>query len=889
MVKLPFFFFCVSNRGPDICCIYLFLFGGNWLFKIMKPIVGTSTLFRIKPSITSKIFRVHKFFFYYKFSVNLFFTFFTGTMPGNVNSQNSASNLCSPSRNPAVNATLLTNPPHTNSSRNFKGSNRVSHRYYQFQCNNVNQRSKFQDNNGVFENHTAPQNHVSNSIRNDLKITRNWRGIQFSDLRSAGSNVSLQVEEILPQFDALDLRDNRNRKPETSAKSNKNTQIRYPNFRDLDLYPTENDIHRSGLPSLEPNKITGAYENIEHYLDVQFRLLREDFMGSVRNGIKHYLSLMPSNSPNPPQLKYDGIRIYPKTQFERIQSTKNNKLGILINFDPEGKMRHFKWKESKRFMFGSLLLFTVDNFDHFFHCTVVERNIDALRAGKILVSLTNKVREDSHFFKRPYLMAECDAFFDPYFLVMKLLCEFNENTFPMPKYIVEGLVDHQYPKYINDFGILWVKDRMIAPITVKDDFWPTADELLLDQHQYKAFKAALTRDFCVIQGPPGTGKTFIGLKIVQNIWHNAKSFNHKLQLPILVVCSTNHAVDQFLEGVLKFTKNVVRVGGQSRSEVMKQYNLRERAKAENKFFADKFLRGSIKSCQQEIDRIGLQMKCVEKPSGILSVNLLSDVVEPKYQYLMRDNNSLIQWLLPNEWLGKHYDERDFKKFRSDYENRNTATLKKLEVDEFEGGEDDVDEEEEIWDPEQKTSFNVDDECYYSLSLQQLVRNCLKGINRYYQLKKDEFEQKYHVENFYNKKVSCKNEIIRNMKQLDYLKNHLSNPVYKKVPLGHELDPTTLNSEQRWIVYWQWTMKLVDLLSKELKELQETHSRSVQQFEECKQKQDLQIMRKADVVGMTTSGAARLNTLLKSLQPAVGKYLMYQLSIIKCLLIYLFFI
>ena len=46
--------------------------------------------------------------------------------------------------------------------------------------------------------------------------------------------------------------------------------------------------------------------------------------------------------------------------------------------------------------------------------------------------------------------------------------------------------------------------------------------------------------------------------------------------PILVVCLTNHALDQFLEGIHKFhPKGIVRIGGRSKSEVMRTCSLSE--------------------------------------------------------------------------------------------------------------------------------------------------------------------------------------------------------------------------------------------------------------------------------------------------------------------------
>jgi hypothetical protein len=47
--------------------------------------------------------------------------------------------------------------------------------------------------------------------------------------------------------------------------------------------------------------------------------------------------------------------------------------------------------------------------------------------------------------------------------------------------------------------------------------------------------------------------------------------------PILVVCFTNHALDQFLEGIHEFhpAEGIVRVGGRSQSEKIKKRNLNE--------------------------------------------------------------------------------------------------------------------------------------------------------------------------------------------------------------------------------------------------------------------------------------------------------------------------
>ncbi|MEQ2212320.1 hypothetical protein XENOCAPTIV_029242, partial [Xenoophorus captivus] len=79
--------------------------------------------------------------------------------------------------------------------------------------------------------------------------------------------------------------------------------------------------------------------------------------------------------------------------------------------------------------------------------------------------------------------------------------------------------------------------------------WPDMEELGLDESQMKAFQLALTKELAIIQGPPGTGKTYVGLKIAQALLTNQELWNNGDPAPMLVVCYTNHALDQFLEEI----------------------------------------------------------------------------------------------------------------------------------------------------------------------------------------------------------------------------------------------------------------------------------------------------------------------------------------------------
>ena len=64
-------------------------------------------------------------------------------------------------------------------------------------------------------------------------------------------------------------------------------------------------------------------------------------------------------------------------------------------------------------------------------------------------------------------------------------------------------------------------------------------------------------------------------QIAKILLHNAKAWQKVSgKRPIFVVCYTNHALDQFLEGIHSFHDGgIVRVGGRSQSETMKECSL----------------------------------------------------------------------------------------------------------------------------------------------------------------------------------------------------------------------------------------------------------------------------------------------------------------------------
>ena len=156
------------------------------------------------------------------------------------------------------------------------------------------------------------------------------------------------------------------------------------NFRHLSVIPTLGDISTDQSGSLRKNKIKGRYHDIEHYLDVQFRLLREDFLRPLRDGIKHYRERNNSRYRN--DFNQD-VRIYYNVKILRPICTSSG-VRYKIRFDTR-KFVDVQWENSKRLIFGSLLCLSKDNFENFVFATVAERNVKEVE--KVSSKFTSKL------------------------------------------------------------------------------------------------------------------------------------------------------------------------------------------------------------------------------------------------------------------------------------------------------------------------------------------------------------------------------------------------------------------------------------------------------------------------------------------------------------------
>lgn len=659
-------------------------------------------------------------------------------------------------------------------------------------------------------------------------------------------------------------------------------------FRELSLYPTVEDLTRNNLGFVRPNKLKGAYIDVEHYLDVQFRLLREDFIDPLRKGLKKYAQAkLNHESGKRMKNKYESVRLYQKVKFEFCELTGTNQVGYVLNFDVDQKMTKIKWEYCKRFMYGSLLLFTNNNFETFFCGTVLDRNMEKLTSGKISVALTSDIQVHQNFFNEIFCMAESEVFFEPYHLIMKSLILKEENNFPMSKYIVYGEREAVIPTYMYKFEILSILGYNAE--LIHSDSWPSSEDLCLDDYQYRAFKKALTSEFCIIQGPPGTGKTFLGLKIVEVLLENIKFNPGVIKTPILVVCYTNHALDQFLEGVIRLTTKIVRVGGQSKSEALKQYNLRGKnqistrreVRVLNKAQSD--IKEEMKLLLEKIHEISEIKKNLENPIGILKYKHISSSLKTLHKHYIVNDDELLKWLFGEDDYDdlSELDEDNTMPSSLEFLVKNSLTLSDdcesqgtnsdINVDESDDDYGLIIDEENIVDVKQVR--NLDN--YYCLTIQALRTQCCGFISLYKEQQNINDMENLDYATLVSEKYELRKKIRIATNRYHCLKKQLNNPEinerkYKQFLLK---DFRTLKLEQRWILYWSWIKMRRDQIIKELNVTQEKYKCKCKQFEEYKQIEDLHVVRQALVVGMTTTGAARLQLLLTTLQPTIGKFVL----------------
>lgn len=287
------------------------------------------------------------------------------------------------------------------------------------------------------------------------------------------------------------------RNPTNTISRTNNSSTPQQDFRTFSLFPTVEELQPDYRPFLRANLTKGRYKSLDEYLDVQFRLFREDLVAPLRNGIRDFLGEYRNRANGAPMTAFRAeqriadIRVYYDVRVQSSYCEGDGGLLYRIRFSLEGLQR-VRWANSKRLMFGSLLCLSSDEFQTVRFAIVYNRDLlegkqrydpksrynkrEGAAASNAAGSRSNKpfdgnsgglnpnfgyilVRfEDAPNLKplaevmdlEVFTMIESGAYFESYRHTMKRLLVFTNADIPrLERYLVDCSTDMQPPAYLK--------------------------------------------------------------------------------------------------------------------------------------------------------------------------------------------------------------------------------------------------------------------------------------------------------------------------------------------------------------------------------------------------------------------------------------------------------
>ncbi|KAJ5827029.1 hypothetical protein N7447_003792 [Penicillium robsamsonii] len=367
------------------------------------------------------------------------------------------------------------------------------------------------------------------------------------------------------------------------------------------------------------NPLRWHIDGLDGLLDRNFRLLREDTIGQLRDAIHHELS---------PRAQQSQLRkfVYPMSIVVNLEFNWLSGLYFEVDFPQPAAVtsytpmaREMWWQSSKRLQPGALVCLIIQKNVVLF-CIVTHRDMSPRRKkdtippqnraeprtpwksstrGSVKLTLVDsrytQVVLDLFSPPKPTMsLVEFPGVILPAFepALQALQSMKVAQNLPFSELFVPwafdnfNLSDMAPPSYALEAGFAFdlrciMKDdtsfyvRVGQPSNVKY----VQDHSTLDGAQAHALISCLKRKLGLIQGPPGTGKSYTGVALVKVLLANKDAARARLG-PILCVTYTNHALDQLLEALLDndVTSQIVRIGSQSKSERLGKFNLQTVAK-----------------------------------------------------------------------------------------------------------------------------------------------------------------------------------------------------------------------------------------------------------------------------------------------------------------------
>ncbi|KAL4063837.1 P-loop containing nucleoside triphosphate hydrolase protein [Scleroderma citrinum] len=347
----------------------------------------------------------------------------------------------------------------------------------------------------------------------------------------------------------------------------------FADFRKVTIIPTADELLSQRRPALWPASLFDDPERkdsrLTDYLDIMFRLLREDMMHELKEEVDIVLKKKQGRHRG---IIVNNVRLAGVYTGAEKQSTH---WGLKLRCYPD--LFIFKGvKEGDR-----KKIITGDRGSRILR----HQSLACLVADDTVLSLGTIHRDEDLLAKKPpvvVLQIEGQANISRTLVQLKLakqvrLIQIDTALFAFEP-VLKALQKVQSLPLCQEI-LFWEAGASVGspPMTIPHitsqlaqnpsmDLQPllnTQKSIKLDVSQARSLVTGLNQKLSLIQGPPGTGKSFIGALL-------AKALHDSTQQTILVVCYTNHALDQFLEDLIHIginSQSIVRLGGRPNSAV----------------------------------------------------------------------------------------------------------------------------------------------------------------------------------------------------------------------------------------------------------------------------------------------------------------------------------
>ncbi|KAL4998548.1 P-loop containing nucleoside triphosphate hydrolase protein [Aspergillus recurvatus] len=339
----------------------------------------------------------------------------------------------------------------------------------------------------------------------------------------------------------------------------------YADFRQIAIYPTSGEFHSTEKPfyrrAVDIRQLAESARPAAH-LDNQFRLLREDMLLDIREELQAASGKRQKRRRATTLQKLALEEVFYGTEKRgcpcALVISCLEGLEALTSRDDDSRRAFLKSDRGylRPGSFGCLL-----RGEEIISFATVDRQVDYLLKSPPRVVLRiighESVRKSLSYFKLyddiRFLLVDAPVFaYEP---ILRGLQEKIELPF------AQELLGYRPGDDVNPSGTIdsFVIESLNEHRETLQEVLGTQKPISLDPSQMESLLSGLTQRVSLIQGPPGTGKSFVGALIAKALYDHS-------QETILVMCYTNHALDQFLEDLMDIGINasaIVRLGSKS--------------------------------------------------------------------------------------------------------------------------------------------------------------------------------------------------------------------------------------------------------------------------------------------------------------------------------------